>query len=335
MMRRLAAAAIVLALTACASSAGQTQAGPAGGAVPAAEAEVVTAPVRGVLPPVRRDGTLPALMRAQWSPSSIELGEELERTDAYTRHRVTYRSADIEVSGQLLRPDGDGPFPAIVLNHGFIEPQEYVNGEGFEREQAFLARRGFVVLHTDYRGHAGAERGPGMHTRIGYAEDAINAVLALERESYVDENRVAMIGKSMGGGVTLNALVAYPDLVEAGVIFGSISSSILENFRHFTKDRPEALRHTYEVFGKPKENRSAYTDMSARSFFDRVSDPVLIHHGTADPTCPFPWATKTNELLKQAGADVVFEVYEGEKHTFDEQWRTAMDRTVRFVRGQF
>ena len=49
------------------------------------------------------------------------LRTEYETAD-YTRLDVTYRSDDLTVSGVLIRPKGPGPFPGIVLNHGYIEP---------------------------------------------------------------------------------------------------------------------------------------------------------------------------------------------------------------------
>ncbi len=179
---------------------------------------------------------------------------ELE-TDAYTRSRVTYRSGDLTISGVLLRPHGPGPFPGIVLNHGYIEPPVYATGQGLAREQDWLARQGFAVLHTDYRGHYTSDPPVGpfdRETRLGYTRDAINAVLALEREPYVDPDRMAMLGRSMGGGITLNALVAYPGLVDAAVIYASVSSSFPENLEHFTEpNRPEELQQFYAHFGTP------------------------------------------------------------------------------------
>ena len=44
-----------------------------------------------------------------------------------------------------------------MLNHGYIEPSIYVTGQGLAREQDYLACHGFVVLHTDYRGHAASD----------------------------------------------------------------------------------------------------------------------------------------------------------------------------------
>ena len=256
------------------------------------------------LPPVHHRVSLPALMREEFRASRIRQVELLGEDPAYTRSQVTYESSGVTVSGVLLRPRGRGPFPGIVLNHGYIEPSVYVTGQGLAREQEWLARAGFVVLHTDYRGHAASDPADPLdrETRLGYARDAINAVLALEREPYVDPDRMAMLGRSMGGGVTLNALVAYPDLVEAAVIYASVSSRYLDNLRHFTaRSRPEAVAALFDRFGTPGEHPRFYRELSSRTFFDRISDPLLIHHGSADETCPFPWATTTQRLLEAGG----------------------------------
>lgn len=286
-------------------------------------------------PPVRHPLSLPALMREEWSPSRIRQVEVEVETDAYTRSRVTYRSGGLTISGVLLRPRGPGPFPGIVLNHGYIEPEIYDTGQGLAREQDWLARQGFAVLHTDYRGHWTSDPPVGpfdRETRLGYTRDAINAVLALEREPYVDPDRMAMLGRSMGGGITLNALVAYPDLVDAAVIYASVSSSIAENLVHFTEpNRPEELQRFYARFGTPEANPGFYRDLSSRTYFDRISDPLLIHHGTADETCPFAWARTTQRLLERAGADSTLEAYEGEHHSFVPRWQDSIERTVQFL----
>jgi dipeptidyl aminopeptidase/acylaminoacyl peptidase len=300
------------------------------------EEEEPPPPPEETLPPVTDRLSLPTLMREKWRASRIRQVEVEVETDAYTRSRVTYRSGDLTISGVLLRPRGQGPFPGIVLNHGYIEPEFYDTGQGLAREQDWLARQGFAVLHTDYRGHWTSDPPVGpfdRESRLGYTRDAVNAVLALEREPYVDPDRMAMLGRSMGGGVTLNALVAYPDLVEAAVIYASVSSSYPENLVHFTEpNRPEELQQFYARFGTPQVNPRFYRGLSSRTYFDRISDPLLIHHGTADETCPFPWARATQRLLERAGADSTLEVYKGEHHAFVPRWQDSIERTVQFLR---
>jgi uncharacterized protein len=348
-IRRLAAAGVLLLATGCTSSDSS-----APGATPddtnprltgdprtpttsppaSPAPSLETAPTEEPLPEVVDEVSLPALMRQPPSGGKPRvLRTEVETAD-YTRQQVTYRSDDLTVSGVLLRPRGKGPFPAIVLNHGYIEPSVYVTGQGLAREQDALARAGYVVLHTDYRGHAAGDDVPQLdrETRLGYTRDAVNAVDALKKLPYVDPERLAMLGRSMGGGVTMNALVTQPGLVDAAVIYASVSSQFLENVDHFTRDsRPEAVSALFDRFGTPQEQPRFYRELSARTYFDRITEPVLAHHGTVDGTCPPPWARTTQRLMTEAGVDARLRWWEGEDHAFYARWQDSMDETLRFL----
>ncbi|RYP83549.1 alpha/beta fold hydrolase [Nocardioides guangzhouensis] len=258
-------------------------------------------------------------------------------TDAYTRWEVTYPSGEVTVSGVLLVPNGRGPFPGIVLNHGYIEPSVYVTGQGLAREQDRLARAGFVVLHTDYRGHAASDPATPLsrETRLGYTRDAINAVQSLKRSPVVDRTRVAMLGRSMGGAVTYNALVAKPGLVQAAVVYAPVSSRFLDNLERWTiPERPEAAQALYDRFGTPRANPRFYRELSARTYFDRITEPLLIHHGTSDDSCPIAWSRTTQDLLRQDGVRSRLVVYEGEEHAFVPRWEDSIRTTVAFLRRQ-
>ena len=287
------------------------------------------------LPPVEDRTSLAALMRENFVGGRIRERRQVLANEAYTRSEVTYPSGDVTVTGVLLRPDGKGPFPAVVLNHGYIEPSTYVTGQGLMREQDYLARAGFVVLHTDYRGHAASDPASdrSRETRLGYTRDTINAVESVKRLPYVDPGKVAMLGRSMGGGVTYNALVAKPGLVRAAVVFAPVSSDFVDNFNRWTlAERPEAAAATYRRYGTPEQDPAFYRGLSARSYFDRITEPVLIHHGTDDESCPIRWSRTTQRLLLRAGVDSRLEVYPGEHHAFGPQWPSSMERTVRFLR---
>jgi dipeptidyl aminopeptidase/acylaminoacyl peptidase len=145
-----------------------------------------------------------------------------------------------------------------------------------------------------------------------------------------------MLGRSMGGGVTMNALVAQPGLVDAAVIYAGVSSSYLENVQHFTRpNRPEAVQALYALFGTPREAPRFYRELSLRTYFDRITEPVLAHHGEVDGTCPPRWARKTQQLMRQAGVDSRLFWYPGEDHAFYARWQQSMDRTLAFLRAQF
>jgi dipeptidyl aminopeptidase/acylaminoacyl peptidase len=213
-----------------------------------------------------------------------------------------------------------------------------VNGQGLRREMDWLARRGFVTLHVDYRNHAGSDDDPSADTglRLGYTEDVINAVHALRSwDGPVDDERIGLVGRSMGGGVIYNVLTVQPGLVDAAVVFAPVSSNAVDNFeRWINRDpgRAGLARRIIRRYGAPGENPEFWRNVSPRTFFDRVTEPVLIHHGTSDDSCPIRWSRRTAAALDEAGGDVRLRVYRGEEHAFGPQWPRSMERTTRFLR---
>ena len=283
--------------------------------------------------------SLQALMAKQHDGRGLRVGRVLASASSYTRHFVTYKSGKLTISGILNVPKGKGPFPALVLAHGYIDPAIYTNGRGMMREQDYLARRGYVVLHTDYRNHAASDNDPksDRQLRLGYTEDVINAVLAIKRSPlpYLDGERVGLVGRSLGGGVLYNVLVAAPGLVDAAVAFAPVSSDTVDNFDRWTRgdgERRELTRRIISAYGSPEDNQQFWRDVSPRNFFDRVTEPVLIHHGTADDTCPPRWSRATLKALQAAGAEARLVTYDEEGHAFGPQWPLSMRRTVAFFR---
>ncbi|MEQ6903731.1 prolyl oligopeptidase family serine peptidase [Nocardioides sp. YIM 152588] len=290
--------------------------------------------------------SVPALAAADLTGGGLRLGAVRERTAGYTSYDVTFRSTTrgagsppLTISGVLNVPAGSGPFPAVVLAHGYIDPTVYVRGQGMTRERGFLADRGYVALHVDYRNHAESTDDPRSEAavRLGYSADVVAATRALVRSEdvAVDPDRIALFGRSMGSGVVLKALEAEPGLVAAGVVWASVSSLEAENFEHFNlSDTPEAeLRARLKGIGFPDEDRAFWRGVSSRPYFDRITEPVLMAHGRVDETCPPRWATATHRALEAAGVDATLEWYD-DQHAFGPAFVAAMERTVRFLRAR-
>jgi dipeptidyl aminopeptidase/acylaminoacyl peptidase len=281
--------------------------------------------------------SLPALFDEDIRGGGLQRGRFLGDFGSYGSWEVTFRSGDLTISGVLNVPDGEGPFPAVVLNHGYIEPSVYATGQGMTRERNYLAAEGFVVLHNDYRGHAASDdvEQSDLEFRLGYTRDAIAAVKALRGLPEVRDNQVALAGRSMGGGVVFNALVAEPGLVDAAVVWASVSTEYIDNFRQWTEsERPERAAEITGRWGSVEENPKFWAGLSSRSYFDRIDAAVLMHHGTLDESCPYAWAEETRDALRKADVKLNFQSYEGEHHTFFPQWELSMQRTVTFLRSE-
>jgi len=282
--------------------------------------------------------SLPALMQKEYDGARLRLGSEVFRSPTQRQYEVTYRGGGLTISGRIAIPEGEGPFPAVVLAHGYIDSDVYVNGQGMTREREWFADHGYVALHVDYRNHADSDDTLiGMaDLGMGYAEDVINAVLALRAwDGPVDDDRIALAGRSMGGGVVYNVLVAQPGLVDAGVVWAPVSSDAVDNYQRWIAHDParqDIVDAIDRFYGLPRDNPEFWDGVSSRTYFDEITEPVLIHHGTADDTCPIRWSRETARLMRDAGIDVTLDVYDGEGHAFGPQFLASMGRTDRFLR---
>src|SRR5690606_38957745 len=101
-----------------------------------------------------------------------------------------------------------------------------------------------------------------------------------------------MIGHSMGGGVTMQTITAVPDLLAAAVLYAPVSGDARDNFDRWTRSRPEVAAQVLERYGAPEETPRFWDGVSPIKHLDAVRTPVLLHHGTADDSCPHEWAVE-------------------------------------------
>lgn len=279
--------------------------------------------------------SIPIAMTREYDGRNLKVRKKLSENSAYTRYQATYKSGDLTICGILIEPKGKGPFPMVVLAHGYIDPKVYVTGQGFRREQDWLPRNGYGVLHVDYRNHACSDKDPknDVNMRLGYAEDVINAGLAIRKSDlpWIDNDRVAVLGRSMGGGVTYQALAIAPGVFDAGITYASVSSNAADNFNRWQRNNYDIGDKILAKYGEPKDNPDAWRQMSSRNYFFRITEPVLSFHGTADDTCEISWARATKRALDKAGVENELVEYKGAGHYFYGPWNDSIKRVGRFL----
>ncbi len=162
--------------------------------------------------------------------------ERMEAThrDNFTQHRVQAEVASGQmVAGYLLIPDGDGPFPAVVVP--YYEPETSIGLKGELRDFALqLSRRGFVTLSIGSPGGDAREPDVGQ-TRLqplsylGYV--AANCCNALASQPEVDPKRIGIVGHSYGGkwamfGSCLYEKFACAAWSDGGIVFDEARGNV-------------------------------------------------------------------------------------------------------------
>jgi len=282
--------------------------------------------------------SVPALTAHRYDGRGLRITDTLARQLAFTRYAVSYRSGPLTVTGVMVVPNRSGRHPVVVIAHGYGDPARYTTGSMLEREQAMLAENGFVAFQIDYRNYAGSTRESTAPVArpLGYPADLVNAVAALKKAhlGFTDTTRIGLFGRSMGGGVVVNALVARPHLARAAVLYSPVSSLAADNYRRWVADDPTLRARVVDAFGTPQSRPVFWRQASSRTYLARVAIPIQINHGTADPVCPVRWSEATTRALKAAGKDVTLYEYPGEDHRFDRSWARFMHRSVAFLRRE-
>lgn len=130
---------------------------------------------------------------------------------------VFYPSGPLQIQAYLYRPDGPGPFPAVIYNHGSRPPARERQSVRFEHIGRSLTQAGYVVLVSERRGY-GRSDGPAWSQEVGVrktsvvprlqaeTDDVLAAVPYLRTLPFVDGRRLGIMGWSFGGIVTLLAV---------------------------------------------------------------------------------------------------------------------------------
>jgi len=122
------------------------------------------------------------------------------------------------IQGDLAKPDGAGPFPAVIGLHGCAGMHDTTK----QRLADELVAWGYVVLLVDSYATRGIDQActsGGSANLFRRRPDAYGALVFLGSQTFVDPHRVAAVGFSAGGWVTLS--VAEPNSVEQFVPPGS------------------------------------------------------------------------------------------------------------------
>lgn len=194
--------------------------------------------------------------------------------------RWSYVAEGRTIAGYLLRPAGNGPFPAVIINHGKGGRPEDLSLR-WARE---MVNWGLVCVCTTLTHVAGTE----IQGQDGASAENLarlgDAVALLARAGNVDLQRVAVIGHSMGAFATIGFCGTQPAAIKAAVICaGGVTT------------RP----------GMPMP----HVDVAAR-----ITAATLILHGTVDGAVAPPTSAQLQALLERSRVPHRRVLFEGTNH---------------------
>lgn len=289
--------------------------------------------------------SIEALREREFKRSEIKIEEELGDFASFKSYVISYDSDGLKIFALMNVPDLKKPkngFPVVIVNHGYINPQDYSTKDSYRKVSDYYASQGYLVLKPDFRNHADSDKASNSRLeRFNYVIDVLNLLHSVKNTKdpstnsgqAADSNRIFMYGHSMGGEITLRVL-EVTDRVKAATLWAPAVTEFPENLLYFIRRNrsPEFLREVESEI-KSRINPQDYPKVSSLENTHLIKTPIVIHHGTADESVPFDWSEKLEEKLKKSNVDFKFYTYEGEDHNFTRgNWSLAVSRDLELFR---
>ncbi len=259
---------------------------------------------------------------------------------------ITYgKAGDTELKLDLARPQGDGPFPAIVFIHG--GGWSGGNRQMYRGQIQEAAKRGYVAATISYRlmqfDQAKKETTtatPVFPAQIHDAKAAIRWLRAHAEKYQVDPERIGVTGASAGGHLSLLVGLTDPSSGMEGDSGNPDQSSRVQAVVNVFG--PTDMAFCYEhssvawilrlfLGGTPNEAAQQYKAASPATYITKDAPPVLTLHGDQDVLVPVEQAKAFDDKMKVVGADHTLMIFEGQGHGFGgEHGKKAADATWAF-----
>ncbi len=241
---------------------------------------------------------------------------------SYKSEEVTYTNADNSISygATITIPQGNGPFPAILLITGSgpqNRDEEIFEHKPFAVLADALTNDGFVVLRVDDRG-TGKTTGSFMTaTTEDFVQDARTSLQYLQNRKEVNTKKAGLLGHSEGGliaeiiaasnknidfivltgapGIPIPQLMAEQNeqvLLKAGMS-KELTTKYLGLYKDIchavttTSDREQAKKMIAETVKTWRSHTDSLTVMATTGIHDEASEQKLIDRMTAEFTRPW------------------------------------------------
>lgn len=204
-----------------------------------------------------------------------------------------------KLSGLLTLAEGDGAHPLVVFCNGLDSSKEMLWLGGFPYA---LAKRGVSCLCVDQPGTGEALRLEDLPATYASEEWASPWVDWLEKQPFVDPERIGMTGISLGGHYAPRA-VAFEPRFASGACWGANHNWAEVQQKRLNREGenpvPHYWAHVRWVFGaKDQDDFFAKAEgMNLNGVMDRIKVPFLVTHGAHDRQIDVAYAHQSYEQL--------------------------------------
>lgn len=204
--------------------------------------------------------------------------------------------------------------PVLISIHGGPESQSTASFNAFN--QYWANELGIAILVPNVRGSSGYGKTYLKLDNAMLRENSVKDIGALldwiATQPNLDSSRVAVIGGSYGGYMSLACMTNYNDRLKCGIDLFGISNfvSFLKNTSAYRADLRRA------EYGDERDPKMAehFQKISPLTNIKNITKPMFIYQGENDPRVPLSESEQMVEALKQNGEPVCYVRAKDEGH---------------------
>ncbi len=272
--------------------------------------------------PAADDSFIENLRQKEYGGGDIKIEKNLDRNGSYTTYQISYSSDNLKIFGVMNVPKGAGPFPVVILNHGYFNQSSFTSGDGTSGIANILATKGYLTLASDYRGFGKSENDEEQSRghNPNYAIDVLNLIASTKSLQNAKQNKIGMWGHSMGGEVSLRTAAAT-DKIKAIVLWAPTSARAEDNRNFYSRGRNTS----------PLPNQFDTAGSSSIDYLKYISAPVSLHQGLADTEVKPEWSKELRDALKKEEKQIEYLEYPSQDHNFRNLgWDDITEKTLDF-----
>jgi dienelactone hydrolase len=240
--------------------------------------------------------------RVRWTTSAASLSFDSEQRS------FGFFTTVASLGNRIYAPEGKGPFPAVVLNHTIGGLSQHL-----QVQAKLLLDAGFAVMVVDSYGPRNIRPGTILFP-AEVARDAYDALAHLNKQPYIDRERIYQAGYSLGA--LASALLASSEGAQVFKSTARFRASVGHYGSCAVQDRPSSPR---------LEMLTADSDR-----------PILMLMAELDIETPPQLCFPLLEQMKAAGKEVDWHIYPATTHGWDKAenngyvYRAADGRTMTY-----
>ena len=233
-----------------------------------------------------------------------------------------------KVSGKINIPQGQGPFPVVIMIRGYVDREIYRPGIGTQRAAEVFAQNGYMTLAPDFLGYGESDMPPNnsLEERFLTPVTILQLIASLKNLHQINPDKIYLWAHSNGGQIALSVLEIYGRNFPA-VLWAPVSKPFPYSILYYTdeyEDYGKALRKVLAAFDVQYDA----DEFSVHKFYNWIQAPIQIHQGMADELVPLKWSQELEQNLKKAGKEVKLYVYENADHNLQTGWNLAVERSL-------